>query len=195
MTRIDHSLRPTLPLTGAVATASDEDAADALAGALDDDTVGYVMATRSDFDALKRAAGQLAGLLVLAAVGAKSITQEHAMLDAARAAHAEAVDRLAAARVPRRAVHHHHHLTLAAATIGMALDRAAARMDDYAAGRREVDAALEPLKRGYRELQGAAGTLPGFEIVSFEQACCAGHGGSRAGDIAQNRPHTGRKRS
>lgn len=185
MTHMDHSLRPTFLLPGAEAERGDDTEAPRLvadlSSSLDEDTVAYVLATRPHFDALKKAAGQLAGLLVLAATGAKSVTQEHAMLEAARAAHAEAADGLAAARVPSRAAHHHRHLMEAARAIGGTLGIAGEQMHGYASGRRDVEAALRPLKLGYRHLQWAAGALPGFEIVSFQQACCAGHSADAPG--------------
>jgi hypothetical protein len=180
--RIDHSLRPDpVPPSGAAGTPAAspccEDhgaiAADELSRALDDATVAYVLATRKPFDGLRQAASQLAGLLVLAASGAHSITQEHAMLDAARKAHAEAADGLASATVSARARHHHRHLVEAAQVIGIALERATDSMHDYAVGRRDVDAALSPLKAGYRHLQWAAAALPGFELIDFQGACCA----------------------
>jgi hypothetical protein len=180
--RIDHSLRPEpVPPSGATGTLSAasccEDhgaiSADDLSRALDDATVAYVLATRRHFDGLRQAASQLAGLLVLAASGARSITQEHAMLDAARRAHTEAAHGLASAVVSARARHHHRHLVEAAQVIGIALERAAESMHDYAAGRRDVDGALAPLKAGYRHLQWAASALPGFELIDFQGACCA----------------------
>jgi hypothetical protein len=180
--RIDHSLRPDpIPPSGAAgapsATSCCDDhvaiAADELSRALDEATVAYVLATRPHFDGLRQAASQLAGLLVLAASGARSITQEHAMLDAARQAHAEAADGLASATVSARARHHHRHLVEAAQVIEIALKRATESMHDYAAGRRDVDAALAPLKAGYRHLQWAAAALPGFELIDFQGACCA----------------------
>jgi hypothetical protein len=179
--RIDHSLRPDpapLSVAGVAPAASccDDHAApapDELARSLDDATVAYVLATRQAFDGLRRAASQLAGLLALAASGAKSITQEHAMLEAARQARAEAIDAIASATVPARARHHHRHLSEAAQVIGIALQQAGASMHHYAAGRRDVDAALAPLRAGYRHLQWAAAALPGFELIDFQNACCA----------------------
>jgi hypothetical protein len=180
--RIDHSLRPERsPLSDGGNTAAtaacceDHGAASAelLSQTLDDATVAYVLATRPQFEGLRQAASQIAGLLVLAASGARSINQEHAMLDTARRAHAEAADGLARAVPPARARHHHHHLTEAAEVIRLALERASESMHDYAAGRRDIDTALAPLKAGYRHLQWAASALPGFELIDFQGACCA----------------------
>lgn len=180
--RIDHSVRPAslLDVERTNAGPSDcgcpgheADLAEDLSKSFDQATVRYVLATRPHFEGLRQAASQLAGLMVLAAAGAKSVTQEHAMLRAARCAHAEAVEGLAAARVPPRASHHHRHLTEASSAIGLALARASESMHRYAAGSREIEPALAPLRRGYRHLQWASAALPGFELIDFQQACCA----------------------
>jgi hypothetical protein len=180
--RIDHSLRPAqLPIEDAALLPERLGPQVAEGGALDDATVAYVMAAHAHFEGLKQAAGQLGGLLVLAAAGSKSITQEHAMLESARMAHAEAADGIAGLPVAARARHHHHHLREAALALGAALDQARQSLHGFAAGSRDVEAALRPLKLGHRHLDGASRSLPGFEMVNFQQACCAGHA-AEAGD-------------
>jgi hypothetical protein len=37
-----------------------------------------------------------------------------------------------------------------------------------------VDRVLIPLRAGYSELERAADSLPGFEKVAYERACCGG---------------------
>jgi hypothetical protein len=37
----------------------------------------------------------------------------------------------------------------------------------------DVDAVLVPLRDAYSHLQQASSALPGFPVVSFEQACCS----------------------
>jgi hypothetical protein len=179
MTKMDHSLRPQLSSGDAPPLPQAEPLA-AESAALDAATVAYVLAAQPHFEGLKQAAGQLGGLLVLAAAGSKSITQEHAMLESARRVHAEAADGLACLCPPARAAHHHHHLGQAASAIGAALVEARRSLHAFAAGQRDVDGALWPLKLGHRHLGWAANALPGFEMVSFQQACCAGHGGCNA---------------
>lgn len=180
MTRMDHSLRPELPIDDG-GTARGRPAA-TLAGSapLDEATVAYMLPAQRHFEGLKQAAGQLGGLLVLAAAGSKSITQEHAMLEAARLAHAEAAEGIAGLTPPARAGHHHHHLAAAATAIGSALAEASRSLHAFAVGRRDVEAALRPLKLGHRHLGLASKALPGFEMVSFGQACCAGHAAGTA---------------
>lgn len=178
---IDHSLRPSL-----VGAELGDDASFAGTAAssrepgepsqLDGRTVAYVLKTRGHFDLLRQAAGQLAGLLVLAVCGVKAITPEHAVLTSAESAHAEAAAELRRLDdVPDRAKHHHHHLVLALDLIDVALARCRKDIAAYGTGRRDVDEALRPLKSGYAHLQHAAALLPGFEILAFSQGCCASH--------------------
>jgi hypothetical protein len=138
---------------------------------LDDSTVAYVLAARPHFESLRDVAAQLAGLLVLAASGARSAAPDHPMLRSAEVRFAESKDGLAALRSPERARPHHRHLTRAADSIDAALAAARDRL-----GRPAADDAFEPvlapLKAGYAHLQRASNALPGFEIVSFDHACC-----------------------
>lgn len=181
MTRMDHSLRPMLPPAGDEPAIADGEAVLPAGGApLDETTIAYILPAQRHFEGLKQAAGQLGGLLVLAAAASKSITQEHAMLEAARRAHAEAAEGIAGLTPPAQAAHHHHHLRAAAKAIGAALAEAGRSLHAFAAGRRDIEAALRPLKLGHRHLGWAAGALPGFEMVSFGQACCAGHAAGAA---------------
>lgn len=198
MTEIDHSIRPDgLALLAEDAIASEPSTpdhglpGDILGAALDDATVAYVLAARPAFDALRRAAGQLAGLFVLASAGAKSVTPDHPMLATAQSAYDEAGDALGSLRAPDAARHHHHHLRQAAELIGLALDRGSAAIRGRAAISSDMDQALTPLKAGYRHLQWAAGALPGFEIVAFQQGCCASHPAVEGRSIAARHQRTG----
>ena len=132
---------------------------------LDDATVAYVMTARRAFEDLRQVAAQLAGLLVLEAAGAGNGGPEHPMLAAARQRHAEAAETLHGARVTKRARRHHEFLLAAADLIGRAIEAADRGLD--------IDPVLEPLRIGYAHLQGAGRELPGFDMVSFEQGCCA----------------------
>jgi hypothetical protein len=142
---------------------------------LDEATLAYVLAMREPFDLLRQAAGQLAGLLVLAAAGGRGAAG-HPMLPAAAAAAQEAGDAVRAIRVPPRARHHHHHLAQACRAIERALD--AARRHLHRRDRDAFDASLAPLKAAHRHLHSATVALPDFELVAMAEACCAGHGGS-----------------
>ncbi len=142
---------------------------DALAG-LDEATLRYVMAMRVPFDLLRQAAGQLAGVLVLA-VSTRTGVAGHPMLELARAARREAQEAVLATKPPPRGTHHHRHVSRAADMITLALDAAYLhrRGDDDTA----TDGVLRPLRCGFQELRQAAAAVPGFEVVDFAQGCCA----------------------
>jgi hypothetical protein len=140
---------------------------------LDDRTVAYAIAMRGSFDDLRRAAAQLAGLLVLTAAGSRQATPDHPMLVLACKTYDQAADSIRTASAPTQGEHHHRHLTRAALWIGRALTRA--RDGARPAGTLDVDETLVLLRRGWQELQWTSGTLPGFEIVAFDQACCTHH--------------------
>lgn len=149
-----------------------------MAAGVDAATLAYVLATRPPFDLLRQAAGQLAGILLLAAVGSAE-ARSHPGLPPAAACCAEAHERLRRAVPTPRAAHHHRHLLQAAAAVGAALTAIAhlRRHDDAT-----IAAVQAPLQEGYRHLQWAAGALPGFEIVAFAQGCCASHPAVRTVD-------------
>jgi len=132
--------------------------------AVDDATAAYILETRRPFEDLRQVAGQLAGLLVLAAAGSKNAGPHHPLLDAAGLLYREAIDGIHQARVTNRARRHHHHLLQAAATLGAAL--AAAKRSP------QIDPVLTPLRSAYDQLLQASQELPGFAMVAFEQGCC-----------------------
>jgi hypothetical protein len=160
---------PSLPACDMLAL---PDVTGALADTLDEATLRYVEAMRLPFDQLRQAAGQIAGVLVLA-MTVTGGAAGHPMLDLADTAQREAQEAISRARPPPRGMHHHRHLVDAARDIATALDAARRHMrgaDDAA-----TDAVMQPLRAGYRSLQWAAGALPGFEVVAFSQGCCAQH--------------------
>ena len=176
---IDHSQQPErLILHAAEAEAqcgceNHDRFAGQLADTLDDHTIRYVLETRPHFEELRQAVGQVAGMLVLAAAGAKTVTQDHPLLATAHATLGRVGDGIRAARPSARAAHHDRHLAAAVAALGMALGRAEADLHLQSVDRERIDPVLEPLRTAYRNLAWAARALPGFELVSFSQACCA----------------------
>src|SRR3954471_11104176 len=127
---------------------------------LDDQTVAYVLAARPHFENLRDVAAQLAGLLVLAASGARSAAPDHPMLQSADALFQASRDAIRSARSTERARSHHRHLTRAADSIEAAL---AAARDRLGRPSPDLDPVLAPLTTGYAHLQHAADALPGFE--------------------------------
>jgi hypothetical protein len=131
---------------------------------IDDATTAYILETRKCFEDLRQVAAQIAGVLVLAAAGGKSVTPDHPMLAAAAELHRTAFDELRRIQPTERARAHHHSLMRAAEGLAIAL----------AASRRiEVESILRPVRAAYAHLQRASDTLPGFEMVAFGQGCCA----------------------
>ena len=167
------------PPANAIPAAGRSSPLDGLAEEIDDATAAYVLATQAPFDLLRQAISQFAGLMVLAAAGARNDAAPD-ILDRVRDEQAEATDRIraCAGEAPARAAHHHRHMTQACAALGAALH--AARDGGYRRGADSLDCILTPLNAAYRHLQWATGALPGFEVVALSQGCCAAHIGLRA---------------
>jgi len=140
--------------------------------AIDDATVAYIAEQHKHFEDLKQVAAQLAGLLVLAASGARTATADHPVLSLTDRLLGEAADAVRRTRAPVRARQHHEHLVEASAALERAWEEAR-RGTARVQGGLEIDSILTPLRAGYRCLQQAANALPGFEMVSFEQGCCS----------------------
>ena len=141
---------------------------------LDDRTVAYVVASQPIFEDLRQVAAQLAGLLVLSATGAKTAAPDHPMLTTAAQLFGQAADAVerAHASVTDRGRPHHDALRKATAALRDALTAARRELARPPAAA-DLDLPLVPLRHAYACLQDAAGALPGFQMVSFEQGCCA----------------------
>ena len=137
------------------------------AGVQDGPLAAYMHAASPAFDALRRAAAQMAGAILFASLGGGE-TPDHAMLNRAREVWRGASDSLAALRPPEAARHHHAHLTASAESLGAALSLAAETAD------RRLDQAVQ---RAVNHLRWAGQALPGFEIVDFTQGCAYHPGG------------------
>lgn len=177
MTQAPHIPEPPELFHAAEHSDCEIDLESALSGQLDDRTLAYVLAVRPCFDALRQVAAQLAGLLVLASSGGRTTVLQIPVLDLAVDAFGEAEDTIHVVPVPPRALHYHFHLARAADRIGGALAIARSgslRRDDDA-----IEGMLKLLRAGWNELHRAAQALPGFQVVDFNQACCALHGPAR----------------
>ena len=135
---------------------------------VDDQTAVYILATRTAFEDLRQVVSQLGGILVLATAKGKSDSPN---LEPARKLLRQAETALRDSPVTTSAAAHHGHLTRAAALLKIAVHSAGLRVD--------VDEILPPLRSGYDALQLASQTLPGFEMVAFEQGCCSAFEGTR----------------
>ena len=117
-----------------------------------DKTVAYAAAVHPCFEDLMQAAAQLAGLLVLN-------RKDPLLRRSAEEACQRAMDGLSKANVSASARLYHEHLLNAAARIKEA--------------QRTSGDPLPLLKSADTHLRAAARALPGFQMVSFERACCA----------------------
>lgn len=159
--------RPWIP-EGALAEPFDASQLSSPDDVSDESVVAYVVQARPIYDALRRAAAQLAGLLVLAATGGKN-AQRHPMAQLARSGFEAAVGDLAALAPPPRATHHYRHLSLAAKSLARALEAAETGLHRFPAA--DDDPQTRHLTNTISHLRWAGQTLPGFEIVDFSQGC------------------------
>jgi hypothetical protein len=146
-----------------------------MSSTLDDRTVAYVIASQPVFEDLRQVAAQLAGMLVLFATGSKTAVPDHPLLTTASQLFAQSIDALARVEtsVTERARPHHDDLKRAAAALRDALAATRTELGKPGAAA-DLDAPLGPLRDAYAHLQHAAAALPGFQMVAFDQGCCAG---------------------
>ena len=132
-----------------------------------DRTTAYILAAQPVFEDLRLVAAQLAGWLVLAATGSKDASPHHPMLESAKRVCVQTVEGVnrAGALASDHTRPHHRNLIDAAE----ALTNALAAADSWPI---DVDAVLIPLRIAYAHLQSASTLLPGFQMVSFDRACC-----------------------
>jgi hypothetical protein len=159
-------------LSRGVLTGGEEAPDSVLSADLDERTAAYILKARENFEGLRRSSSQLAGLLVLLAIGSRT-TQGNPMLELAIAAHAEASDGLQALTPTAQGAHHHLHLCRAAARLGEALTIA---RHSLALDETVTDRIYGLVKQALEDLRWASRALPGFELVNFSQGCCAMHG-------------------
>lgn len=139
---------------------------------LDDRTLAYVEHAKTVFDRIGRISGQLSGLLILAASGARS-AQGHPMFALIGEAEAGLAEEMAALRPTGPALHHHRHLSLAARAVARAVEIAGQGLHRWDAAM--MDAMTAALRRANQHLHWATAALPGFAVVDLRQACCAMH--------------------
>jgi hypothetical protein len=161
-----------LPRPGLCMPVSADAADEGPPSGLDDRSLAFVLAARPVFDQIRALTGQLAGLLVLKASGARS-AQDHPMFALVLDRHDRMRDGLAALDVPASADHHHRHLRRAAHAVTLAVQEA--RDSLHRGDEASLDAITAPLRRAQQELHWAAASLPGFAVVDLRQACCAAH--------------------
>jgi hypothetical protein len=143
-----------------------------LPSGLDDRTLDYVLQARPAFDRISRISGQLSGLLILAATGARS-AQGHPMFALIEEAEAGLAEDMATLRPTEAAGHHHRHLRLAARAVSRAV--AVAKRGLHVWDEAMMDEMTAALRCANQEMQWATAALPGFAVVDLRHACCAMH--------------------
>ncbi len=136
---------------------------------VDGSTTIYVLTAQTAFDGLRRTAMQLAGLMLLAALGGLS-RQDHPLLGLAETAHATAADVLRSLSVPDNSAHHHHHLLKAERALLAALHRIRSGLHHGEDAQTKITHVIE---LALEHLRSASKALPGFDLVSFSDGCCA----------------------
>lgn len=138
----------------------------------DDATRAYVEAASPCFEDLRAVTAQLAGLLLLAASGARSAGPNHPMRAVAEDLLDSARDTtLRLAPCSPRTCHHHEHLVATAARLTDAL----ARIRAAPLGRDDVTEPTRLLAAAWEELGAASRALPGFDLIDLTGACCSLH--------------------
>lgn len=138
---------------------------------IDDQTIRYIARAREDYADLRHCAAQLASLLLLASLGGARSLADHSMLSAAQENLVRSRCDILGETPPPCAAAHRDHLRRAAALLSaVALQARERRLDDC-----DIDRLLAILKEAWGEMHRAALALPGFQVVSFGQSCCAVH--------------------
>lgn len=137
---------------------------------LDERTLAYVVDAQRPFDDLRQAIAQVSGWLVLAALHARESVADHPALVGAEALVRDSIEDVREMRTPARA-HLHHDCLLRA---GRALESAVreARTRRHVRTEADIQRVSSAVKTAYAHLARAAAALPGFELMSFEHACC-----------------------
>ena len=140
---------------------------------LDDQTVTYVLAAQRPFEDLRQAVGQVSGWLVLAALRTNDAVADHPALMRASCLLGDCLDDLPRLRPTALARPHHERLMRVAhamdAAVRDAQTRALIRTDA------DIHRVSIAVKAAYADLAAATAALPGFQMVSFADACCARH--------------------
>jgi hypothetical protein len=139
------------------------------ASSADDRTIRLLLDVHPAFESLRTVAGQLAGLLILAAAGASGGRLDGPLLDAARLTYKETRERIRNVAVEDSIRHVGHHLRQAAEGI----EATFANVErESRAGLFDGTQALALLKAAYRHLESVSKLTPGFRLVDTSNSCC-----------------------
>lgn len=132
--------------------------------------IAYGIAVRRAYDALRRAVGQVAGLLILAQASRQREIADLPALERAREQWAEASEELAALSAPSGLGRHLEAMRRAAHLTGAALNALMALRTSEDGP--DVTQALEHLCTAYQVLQSTSESRLGLAMVDFRQSCC-----------------------
>jgi hypothetical protein len=141
--------------------ARDDVTRDIHASSADDKTIRLLLDVHPAFEGLRTVAGQLAGLLILAAAGASRGRPDGPLLDAARLTYKETQERIRCLAGEDSIRHLRHHLRRAAEGIEATFTHV----------ERETRA-LALLKGAYGHLESVSKLTPGFRLVDTSNSCC-----------------------
>lgn len=131
------------------------------------------LAIAPHYSVLRRAIGQLGGLLLLYRTARHGRIEEIASsLDGVSTEWRAAVEGLRSIRVPLRLRRIHAEVLVAAGLIGAAADCLRRSLEATGGGVEAADAALGPLKRAQRILLAVSDDRLGMGMVSYATACC-----------------------
>jgi hypothetical protein len=143
---------------------------DIQASSADDRTIRLLLEVHPAFEGLRTVAGQLAGLLILAAAGASGGRVDGSLLDAARVAYKE-TRKLVRDLAEEDSIRHvSHHLEQAAKGIEATFANVERESREGPAfdGRQ----ALALIKGAYAHLESVSKLTPGFRLVDTSNSCC-----------------------
>jgi hypothetical protein len=140
------------------------------ASSADDRTIRLLLEVHPAFEGLRTVAGQLAGLLILAAAGASGGRVDGSLLDAARVAYKE-TRKLVRDLAEEDSIRHvRHHLEQAAK--GIEATFANVERESREGPAFDGSQALALLKRAYAHLESVSKLTPSFRLVDTSNSCC-----------------------
>ena len=143
---------------------------DILASSADDRTIRLLLDLHPAFEGLRTVAGQLAGLLILAAAGAGGGRPDGSLLDAARLTYKETRERVGDLPAQDSIRHVRHHLRQAAE--GIEATFANVERESRSGASFDGTRALALLRGAYRHLESVSKLTPGFRLVDTSSSCC-----------------------
>jgi hypothetical protein len=140
------------------------------ASSADDRTIRLLLDVHPAFEGLRTVAGQIAGLLILAAAGASGGRVDGSLLEAARLTFKETKERVRNVTAEGPIRHVGHHLRQAAQGIEATL--ANVERGSRAGLSFDGSHALVLLRRAYDHLESVSKLTPGFRLVDTSNSCC-----------------------